>query len=135
MVQAAPAHTGRAGRSCPLPLRQGAARNRHGLHPAGPAHPPSRWRLGVDDRCWLLPCHYLYQGRDEVKGLLLVFLPVCGNICLCVCLFSLGRGFGTSPDVPQWQRLFWLSTNLSLTTFLKASRKNTPKAVRVAEGL
>lgn len=34
--------------------------------------------------------------------------------------FSLGRGFGISPDIPQLQGLFWLATNLSVANFLKA---------------
>lgn len=48
----------------------------------GPACRPARRRLGLDDRGWLLPGHYLHQGRDEVKGLLL------GSSLLWCYLFS-----------------------------------------------
>lgn len=33
---------------------------------AGGHNPARRW-LGLDDRRWLLPCHHLHPGSDQVK--------------------------------------------------------------------
>jgi len=96
MCRAAPAYARRAGWSRPLPLRQGGGRDRPGLrHGLAPAHRPSRRRLGVDDRCWMLPCHYLYQGCDEVRGLLLVFLMCMWHYSPFFCLFPWEEDLGS----------------------------------------
>lgn len=84
----------------------------------------------MDDRRWLLPCHYLHQGRDKVKALLLALLTCLWHY---LSFFPLRKRVWDLPDVLQLTGLFWLGTDSLLLHF--SGLPETPKAAGRAEGL